>query len=81
MTGRLTAAERLGRAEAAHAELGRACEAHRRDFDMRLIKLGDELAVVKVELARTSTKVAILVGVLCTLGNLAISLLLRRLAP
>jgi len=77
--GNLSAGARLCRVEAGLSDQLRACENHRREFEMRLARVWEELAVVKVELAKTSTKVAILVGVLCTLGNLVISLLLKRL--
>ena len=77
--GNLTAGAWLGRMEAGLSDQLRACEAHRRDHEMRLARIWEELAAVKVELARTSTKVAVLVGVLCTLGNLVITLLLKHL--
>jgi hypothetical protein len=48
---------------------------------MRLARIWDELNALKVELAKTSTKVAVLVGLLCTLGNLLVTLLLKRLGP
>jgi hypothetical protein len=79
MNGQLSAGQRLARVEAAHAEQVRACEAHRRDRDMRLTRIWEELNALKVELAKTSTKVAVLVGLLCTLGNLLVALLLKRL--
>jgi hypothetical protein len=81
MNGQLSAGQRLARVEAAHAEQVRACEDHRRDRDMRLARIWDELNALKVELAKTSTKVAVLVGLLCTLGNLLVTLLLKRLGP
>jgi hypothetical protein len=78
MDGQLSAGQRLGRIESAHEEQVRACEQHRRHRDLRLARIWEELSALKVELAKTTTKVAILVGVLCTLGNLAISLLLKQ---